>query len=203
MQTHPKYILIEFNGVPVCSSIYSSLYPFFAETTLSVPISIEALHFIEEKRRDDLNLNAKFEFWYVGDAPNLIEYQEHSGSLHFEIKLSASEWLKILKELKYSNRMLIEIDTPNIDLPGMKGFDEVLKKIDQAKTKLTGRANPEDIISDLRSAWDLSDKYINEYNKEINKLIKDKSKEEKTQPPKEERIEIIHKAILGFYLKDG
>ena len=203
MQPHSKFILIEFNGVPVCSSINSSLYTFFGETTLSVPISIEALHFIEEKRRDDLNLSAKFEFWYKEDVPNQIEYQEHSGSLHFEIKLSASEWLKILKELKYSNRMLIEIDTPNIDLPGMKGFDEVLKKIDQAKTKLTGRANPEDIISDLRSAWDLSDKYINEYNKEINKLIKDKSKEEKTQPPKEERIEIIHKAILGFYLKDG
>ena len=82
--------------------------------------------------------------------------------------------------------MLIEIDTPNIDLPIMKGFDEVLKKIDHAKTKLTGRANPEDIISDLRSAWDLFDKYISDYNKEINKLIKDKSKEEKTQPPKEE-----------------
>ena len=42
MQPHSKFILIEFNGVPVCSSINSSLYPFFGETTLSVPISIEA-----------------------------------------------------------------------------------------------------------------------------------------------------------------
>ena len=198
MQPHSKFILIEFNGVPVCSSINSSLYTFFGETTLSVPISIEALHFIEEKRRDDLNLSAKFEFWYKEDVPNQIEYQEHSGSLHFEIKLSASEWLKILKELKYSNRMLIEIDTPNIDLPGMKGFDEVLKKIEQANTKLFKGESPEDILSDLRSAWDLVDKYISDYNKEINKLIKGKSKEEKTQPTKEERIEKIHKAMLSY-----
>lgn len=198
MQTHPKFILIEFNGVPVCSSINSSLYPFFGETTLSVPISIEALHFIEEKRRDDLNLRAKFEFWYKDDAPNRIECQEHSGSLHFEIKLSASEWLKILKELKYSHKMLIEIEVPDTELPKLQGIDDVIKAIKNANDKLLKRVSPEDIITDLRSAWDIMNKCIADFDKELEEVIDRDSKEENNYDKKSVRIDKISESIKKY-----
>ncbi len=200
IEANPSSVSLSYYGFPVSSNCTSNSYKLESNVKFLMPISLSALKFIESKRKDDLVFDVRCDFdYYLLKQRNLLDrVGPFKGSLSFFIKLTESEWLKILKELKYSDRMLIELDAPNLNLPGMKGFDEVLKKIDQANTKLSERANPEDILSDLRSAWDLVDKYINDYNKEINKLIKDKSKEEKTQPPKEERIEKIHKAMLSY-----
>ncbi len=200
IEAYPSSVSLSCYGYPVSSNCTSHSYKLESNVNFLMPISLNALKFIESKRKDDLtfNVSCDFDYYFIKQSNPSYRAGPFKGSLDFSIKLSESEWLKILKELKYSDRLLIEIDAPNLDLPKMKGFDEVLKKIDQANTKLLGRANPEDILSDLRSAWDLIDQYINDYKKEINKLIGDKSKEEKNQPTKEERIENIHKAILSY-----
>lgn len=200
-EAYAKFFSIEFKGIPVCSTVISSLYRLGQELIFPLPISLEALRYIEENRKDDLSFFIIFEFSYLEIAHMVKRSKESqlSGSFHFEYKLTASEWVKLLADLKYSNKMLIEIDVPDISLPKLKGIDEVTKMIESANYKLLQRANPEDIISDLRSTWDIMDKFISEFDKRIEEHIDKDSKEEKKYDKKSDRIEKITKSV-GIYI---
>lgn len=200
MEAYSKFILIEFNGIPVVSAVCSSSNRLEHELKLKLPISTEALHFIEESRRDDLLLNATFDITYFdvisGEQNN--QNNEHSGTFYFQIKLSASEWLKILEGLNYSHKMLIEIEVPDTELPKLQGIDDVIKAIKNANDKLLKRVSPEDIITDLRSAWDIMNRCIADFDKEIEEVIDRDSKEEDNYDKKSVRIDKISESIKKY-----
>ena len=201
IEAYPLSVTIKFSGMPICEAYDLGLNTLNSKIIFLMPISLGALKFIESTRNGDLQLSIGCVFNY-----NLVENGktagnnegEYRGRLHFNAEMSESKWLKILKDLKYSDRMLIEVESPIHNLPRTMGFDEVINNIERANAKLLERANPEDILSDLRSVWDIFDKYHKDYIDEINKLIKDKSKKEDNEPEKDERIEAIHNAVKGY-----
>ena len=205
IEAKPLSVSITCYGLPVSLDCEFGPRILNSDAIFLMPISIESLKFIESKRKDDLQLHVSCVFDYTliksgtplfGAMPNGTN--NYRGSMSFNIKESESEWLKILKDLKYSNRMLIELESPVLDLPKTKGFEKVQEKIDLANNKLLEKKNPEDILSDLRSAWDIFDEYHNNYSDEINKLIGGKSKKEEKEPSKEDRMEAIHFAIKEY-----
>ena len=117
-----------------------------------------------------------------------------------EITIKASDWINdYAPKLGLGEYEVIEIKKFSKTVkPGVTGFEEILNKIDQANNKLLKSESPEDVLSDLRSAWDIFDKYHKDFLYEINKVIKDKSKKEDREPEKEERIESIRSAVKGY-----
>lgn len=203
IEAYPLSVTIKFSGMPICEAYDLGLNTLNSKIIFLMPISLGALKFIESTRNGDLQLSIGCVFNY-----NLVENGktagnnegEYRGRLHFNAEMSESKWLKILKDLKYSDKMLIEIESPNTNLPRTMGFEEILKKIDGANAKLLERTSPEDIITDLRSAWDLFDKYHKDYKDEMDKLIRNKSKKEDNEPAKEERIDDIKEAVSEYFV---
>ena len=199
----PLSVSINCFGMSICQTHDSGMVRLDSNVKLLLPIPLEALKFIESKRKGDLTLNIDYVFNY-----NLVESGrtkwnkggEYRGTINLVEELSESKWIKILKDLKYSDKMLIEIESPNTNLPRTLGFEEILKKIDGANAKLLERTSPEDIITDLRSAWDLFDKYHKDYKDEMDKLIRNKSKKEDNEPAKEERIDDIKEAVSEYFV---
>ncbi len=108
-------------------------------------------------------------------------------------KFSEREWLKLLSEMGYGEKMVIAIDRPKLE-----GYHEVLEFIEKANDGLLNNANPDYIITDLRSVWDKMDVFILEFNKAIKDYINNKSKKEDNEPTKDERVENINKSIEGY-----
>ena len=116
-----------------------------------------------------------------------------SFSISLTQKFSEREWLKLLSEMGYGEKMVIAIDRPKLE-----GYHEVLEFIDKANDGLMNNDNPDYIITDLRSAWDKMDVFILQFNKAIKDYINNKSKKEDKQPTKDERVENINKSIEGY-----
>ncbi len=183
--------------------------------------------FINDERRSakngDVHLEAELNFSYLesstkildakGDLNLQIGRQENllssvgsaylvlrTASRKIPIPIKASDWINdFAPKLGLGEYEIIEIKNfSKDDLPRAKDFNEVLEKINQANNKLLERKSPEDILTDLRSAWDIFDMYHRENIDEINKLIGGKSKKEEKEPSKEDRIEDIHSAIKEY-----
>lgn len=122
-----------------------------------------------------------------------ISFSEDAFSLPLTQKFSEREWLKLLSEMGYGEKMVIAIDRPKLE-----GYHEVLEFIEKANDGLLNNANPDYIITDLRSAWDKMDVFILEFNKAIKDYINNKSNKEDKQPTKDERVENINKSIEGY-----
>lgn len=201
ISSQPKHLTISFNGFPISNMFEDSGYYVNNEMTIRLPISIQALNYIEKNRKDDVTLTVSYNFIYWENNSNnkSIRDYETNGVIVFPIKFSSSEWLKILKDLGYKNIISIEMETPDINEPKLKGFNEVTDLLEKANNELLNYSTPDYIISDLRSAWDKMDGYILTFNKDIKNYIDSKSKKEDNQPTKDERIESINKSI-GAYL---
>lgn len=201
ISTRPEHLTISFNGFPISNRYENTDFNVIDSMSTLMPISTEALNYIEKNRKDDVILMVSFNFIYTENRSSPIksirEY-ETNGTISFPIKFSSSEWLKILKDLGYKNIISVEIETPNINQPKLKGFNEVTELLDKANTELLNYSNPDHIISDLRSAWDKMDGFVLEFNNEIKNYINSKSKKEDKQPTKDERVESINKSIESY-----
>ena len=184
----------------------------------------EVIRYINDTRKKakngDVNLSVDIKLLYLEPRTFITNYKSqpqtnikllstHNGNTYLEIRnasasfstrIKASDWVNdFAPNLGLGEYEIIEIKKFIKNVPaGAMGFEEILNKIDQANTKLLKGGSPEDILSDLRSTWDVFDQYHKDYFNEINKLIRGNSKKEEKEPPKEERIEKIHKAMLSY-----
>ncbi|MGP6294289.1 hypothetical protein [Caldiplasma sukawensis] len=148
----------------------------------------------------DLKLSNAPELYLLSTLSGKTQLQLKTASTKIPIIIKASDWINdYAPKLCLGEYEIIEILKFNKNVnPNAKGFEEVIQKIARANTKLLKRENPDDILSDLRSAWDIFDKYHKDYYSEINKLIGADSKVEEKEPSKEQRIEAIQKAVKVY-----
>ncbi len=201
----------------ILSNVYLSFYlndilisvsapavgPFFSSQTgtliLDNIFSTFNLTHIESLRNGDISFRLLIAGSYGFTLAN-ADYSGMSTLFHnvFAVsiikKFSEREWLKLLSEMGYGEKMVIAIDNPKLE-----GYHEVLEFIEKANEGLLNNNNPDYIISDLRSAWDKLDVYILKFNKDLKNYINSKSKKEDNQPAKDERIENINNSVK-YYL---
>ena len=183
--------------------------------------------FINDERRSakkgDVNLEAELNFSYLESSTKILDARGDlnlqtgrkenllssigsaylvlkTASIKIPIPIKASDWINdFAPKLGLGEYEIIEIKKFSKSVPpGAMGFEKVLEKINLADAKLLKGESPEDILTDLRSAWDIFDVYHKENIGEINKLIRGKSKKEEKEPSKEDRIEDIHSAIKEY-----
>ena len=156
------------------------------------------LMYIESLRGGDISFRFIISGYYSSTSGDTNYYQSVSPQDIFSVsiikKFSEREWLKLLSEMGYGEKMVIAIDRPKLE-----GYHEVLEFIEKANDGLLNNNNPDYIISDLRSAWDKLDVYILKFNKDLKNYINSKSKKEDNQPAKDERIENINNSVK-YYL---
>jgi hypothetical protein len=155
------------------------------------------VNYIESLRMDDIIMNMRVTGIYSGNvSKDDNQYTVLTGemfTLPFQMKFSEKQWLKLLSEMGYGEKMVIAIDRPKLE-----GYHEVLDFIEKANEGLLNNDNPDYIISDLRSAWDKMDVYILNFNKEIKNSIDSKSKKEDKQPTKDERVESVTESVESY-----
>ena len=156
------------------------------------------LTYIESIRTDDISFRFVMSGYYSPVIPGMPDLEIPSFqdifSVSMTIKLSEKQWLKLLSEMGYGEKMVIAINRPKLE-----GYHEVLEFIEKANEGLLNNNNPDYIISDLRSAWDKLDVYLLKFNKELKNYINSKSKKEDNQPAKDERVENINNSV-EYYL---
>ena len=155
------------------------------------------LIYIESLRNGDISFRFTISGYYSSTIGDTNYYESVSPQDIFSVsivkKFSEREWLKLLSEMGYGEKMVIAIDKPKLE-----GYHEVLEFIEKANEGLLNNNNPDYIISDLRSAWDKLDVYILKFNKDLKNYINSKSKKEDNQPTKDERVESINKSIESY-----
>ena len=105
-------------------------------------------------------------------------------------KFSEREWLKLLSEMGYGEKMVIAIDNPKLE-----GYHEVMELIEKANTGISHNGNPDDIIKNLRAAWKRMNVYLEKYNDELRTEINGQSKTD-DKDPKPEKIERLTKDTI-------
>lgn len=191
------YITMEIDGIVVFSGIPVEEYiqPIWKRDIefymYCDPIKIS---FIESKRTHDLSLEVKIR----GKYKLLKRAQPYSIDLNsftfkYTMSLSESRWLEMLKLIGFGEKMIIEIDQPKLE-----GFNDVMDFIGKAAKGITENVAPEDIVSNLRSAWDKMEQYLGKYQKEIKDRIGEGSGSKSGEPTKDERIDKIRKSLISF-----
>lgn len=200
LELMPLSVIIDYQGIPIASgsSIYGGyIQPNGNTLEIKVPLCERALSFTEEKRIDDIHLLIHINFAYrelISQSPKQNNLLSAVGSLSFPIDYSERKWIKLLSDLGYSDKWIIELDRPKLE-----GFHEVLEHLEKAKDALYNKKEPEDVIRDLRAARDSFKIYYDAKKAEINEMIDKGSKGEGGQDPKSERIEKLFKSLSNFY----
>ena len=131
--------------------------------------------YIESLRKGDISFNFEISGYYDSYAVNSdsrhLQDSHTFFSMKFNQKFSEREWINILSQMGYGDKMIIAIDEPKLE-----GYHEVLEFIDKANDGLLNNANPDEIIKYLRSAWKKMNAYLKEYNDEIKDQINGGSK---------------------------
>ena len=144
---------------------------------------------IESIRNGDISL--KFSIYgYYGWNPAEEKfyppgYSQEEFSISLTQKFSEREWLKLLSEMGYGEKMVIAIDRPKLE-----GYHKVLEFIEKANDGLLNNANPDDIIKNLRAAWKSMNTYLKNYNDKLGSEINGQSKTD-IKDSKPEKIEKI------------
>ena len=144
---------------------------------------------VESIRNGDISFKFIISGYYTY-IPEKSNYNEaHSPQDAFSIstnhKFSEREWLKLLSEMGYGEKMVIAIDRPKLE-----GYHEVLEFIEKANDGLLNNANPDDVIKNLRAAWKSMNTYLKNYNDELGAEINGQSKTD-IKDSKPEKIEKI------------
>lgn len=187
-----------FQNIPVSHSYISqgSVDPHMvANASYILRISIEDLKEIESKRVDDITLNLVLEGKIIPHRSD--SFQPISTSkrfmLHIPWKFSEREWAKFLRDLSYSERWIVEMERPKLE-----GYHEVVEFIEKAGKGIMENAPADQVVSDLRSAWDRMDPYLSKYLKMIKEKINENSESEVNQPTKDERVNSIQESLDSF-----
>lgn len=147
------------------------------------------LTFIESLRSGDISFKFTISGYYR-PQPLDTKYSESVFtqdifSISMIKKFSEREWLKLLSEMGYGEKMVIVIDRPKLE-----GYHEVMEFINKANDGILNSSNPDEVIKHLRAAWKSMDPYLNKYREELKQLINGKSKSD-IKDPKPEKIEKI------------
>ncbi len=147
------------------------------------------VNYIESLRMDDIIMNMRVTGIYSGDiSKDDNQYTVLTGemfTLPFQMKFSEKQWLKLLSEMGYGEKMVIAIDRPKLE-----GYHEALDFIEKANTGISNNGNPDDIIKNLRSAWKSMHTYLQKYNDELRAEINGQSKVD-IKDPKPEKVEKV------------
>ena len=151
---------------------------------------------IESLRNGDISFRLHISGSYSFTLGNL-NYSESNMSLGYGTfsisiikKFSEREWLKLLSEMGYGEKMVIAIDNPKLE-----GYHEVMELIEKANTGISHNGNPDDIIKNLRAAWKRMNVYLEKYNDELRTEINGQSKTD-DKDPKPEKIERLTKDTI-------
>ncbi len=192
----PLSLKLDYAGFPISMGL-PNFHNFFQTNfplTYSIGMTREAVDFIESKRVNDVEISLQFTVRVSEFVPKRNDFKnEEIADLRFSHKLSQSEWLRLLSEMGYTDKWIVEIDRPKLE-----GFHEVIEFLDKAKNGLFNNSSPDAVISDLRSAWDRLDPYLKKFEKSLKSSIDSGSKVEKGEPTKSERIEEIVESNLAI-----
>jgi hypothetical protein len=153
----------------------------------------QMLKVVESQRTDDINMSILVGYMFEERAQNKI-YQTFTFGHNINVtnlKLSAYQWNTLISDLGIDSKWIVEVAKPNLE-----GFDEVLSFLDKASKGISQKKDPEEIISNLRAAWDSLDPFISRYEDELKQQINNNSKREDKQPEKYERIDAIKDGII-------
>ncbi len=163
-----------------------------------VRLPIQAIDYIESKRTDDVQIIGTSTFYLM----EMMNTQGPAGQqaidnfiadLSFNIDLSEKKWLRLLSDMGYNEKWIIEVDRPKIE-----GFHEVIEHLNKATEALYNKREPEDVLRDLRSARDSFKIFYDTRKNEIYELIDRGSPGEQGRKKKSERIEEIYDSISNF-----
>ena len=163
-------------------------FPTFKTATLNFDniFNIFNLTYIESIRQGDISFKFLISGCYGLDSPDPQNfpqgYPEQVFSTPLTQKFSEKEWLNLLSEMGYGEKMVIAIDRPKLE-----GYHEVMEFIEKANDGILNNDNPDDIIKNLRAAWKSMNTYLEKYNKELQAEIKGQSKTD-VKDPKNEKI---------------
>ncbi|MEM0134892.1 MAG: hypothetical protein QXU18_06650, partial [Thermoplasmatales archaeon] len=143
----------------------------------------------------ELSINLTGAYHTTDEQTGTPYVDENTFGVKFPWKLSQKEWAGLLQSIGYDEKWIIEIPRPNLE-----GFHEVIPFIEKAQKGLMQQTSPDAIISDLRSAWDRLDPYINRFESELKEKINAGSATENNQPSKDERIGHIREQTNKFMI---
>ena len=152
------------------------------------------INYIEALRKDDISLTIKITGDYNGGIlTNNNQYTVVNFNMlliSFSVKLSEKQWLKLLSEMGYGEKMVIAIDRPKLE-----GYHEVLDFIEKANTEISNNGNPDDIIKNLRAGWKSMHTYLQKYNDELRSEINEQSKDDIKDPKPKKVTKITNDTI--------
>ncbi len=188
---------LSYNGKPITESFTEAQQRelrFTDNFDFIVYLPIEALHFIEKQRQNDINL----EFLILGTYFIFPENDRQARtlkqfSLPFKQKYTQTEWVELLRNTGYSDKWIIEIDRPKIE-----GLNVVIDFLNKASNELYNNKNPPGVLVELRKAFESLDPLISSKKDKVNEKIDDGSPGEENQPKKSERVEKIKAEVKRF-----
>ena len=167
------------------------------KSEIEITVPIEAIAHIESKRSDDVQFHVILSVAFIEETqPAASKEQWHEEGFvdfTFNMDLSEKKWLKLLAEMGYSDKWIVELDRPKLE-----GFNEVKVHLDKAQDALYNKKEPEDVLRDLRAARDSFKVFYESRKKEISELIDKGSQGEQSQKSKSKRIENIFEEISYF-----
>ena len=169
MTIYPGSVIFNvFNGCARGEADHKRGYSIFYEYSVNIPLSHEFLDYIESKRTGDLQFALGFEFSYKEKFDIISPEYIYMGMDSLEIRdhFSAGKWTELLRDIGYSEKWFVELETPKIGI-----FDKVRENIEKAQVALLNRNDPEDVIKDLRSARISFRPIYDEYKEKIEERI--------------------------------
>jgi hypothetical protein len=168
--------------------------PLTSKSEIEITVPIEAIAHIESKRSDDVQLYVTLSVAFIEETQQTTSkeqwHQEGFADFVFNLDLSEKKWLKLLAEMGYNDKWIVELDRPKLE-----GFSEVKEHLNKAQDALYDKKEPEDVLRDLRAARDSFKVFYESRKKEISELIDKGSQGERGQKSKSERIDDIYEKV--------
>ena len=169
MTIYPNSVIFRvFNGYAKGEPDYKRGYSIFYEHSVNIPITHDFIDYIESRREGDFPFALIFEFGFQEkfDINNREYIRSGFDSLEIREDFSAKNWATLLQDLGYSEKWVVELDTPKIGVS-----NKVKENIEKAQVALLNKNDPEDVIRDLRSARISFRPIYDEYKEKIGERI--------------------------------
>lgn len=198
----PVSLILNFRGLPVTMGEPEFIDDFRmsrSEFEIKAILPIEAINFIESLRSDDITLECHLSLIYreEGNLNKQQWFDEGRTEMHFSLNYSEKKWLKLLSEMGYSDKWVIELDRPKLE-----GFESVVEHVRKAQDALYNSRENEDVLRDLRSARDSFKVFFEANWDKISEIIDKGSQGEQNQKSKSQRVKEIYDKIT-FFLNIG
>lgn len=125
--------------------------------------------YIESLRQHDIEFVFKVAGGYTSfynDKSGRKDINSNHFTMEYNFKFSESDWINVLSEMGYNEKIIIAIDRPKLE-----GYHEVMEFIEKANKGLTSNASPDEIIKNLRASWNSMKTYLKTYHENLRKEI--------------------------------